>query len=82
MAKSTQWRIYYHSLWGQLTTTCSNATEVTKRAALSCSRPKPVKDNSAEAMDPIDWPLLTTLYRAVPLKGHLLGANARHKSRV
>ena len=28
MARSSKWRIYYHCSWGQLSTTCSNATEV------------------------------------------------------
>ena len=33
MARSLQWGYYYHSLWGQLSTTGSNATEVAKWAA-------------------------------------------------
>ena len=33
-------RIYYHSLSGQLSATCSNATEVAQWATPSCSRPK------------------------------------------
>ena len=29
MARSPQWRIYYHCSWGQLASNCCNATEVT-----------------------------------------------------
>ena len=32
-------------LWGQLSTTCSNVTEVAQWAAPSCSRPQPATDN-------------------------------------
>ena len=41
-----QWRIYYHRIWGQLSTTCSNATEVALLRAHSCSRPQPATDIS------------------------------------
>ena len=43
--KIPQRRIYYHRLWGQISTTFSNATEVAKLATLSCSWPQPLTDN-------------------------------------
>ena len=42
---ASQWRIYYHRMWGQLSTTCCNATEIAQWEALSCSRPQPATDN-------------------------------------
>ena len=44
MARSPQWRIYYHSSQRQLSTTCSNATEVAQLAATN-SRPQPATNN-------------------------------------
>ena len=42
-------------MWGQLSTTCSNATEVAQWGT-SCSRRQPATDNMAwETVDPIDW---------------------------
>ena len=35
---------------------------------------------AAETVDPVDLPLLPTLYRAVPSERHLHGANASEKS--
>ena len=42
MARSAQFRIYYYSLWDQLSTTYRKVTEVTQWAASSCSQPPPV----------------------------------------
>ena len=46
----------------QLSTTCSNATDVAKRAAPSCNRLQPALDNgvsdrtkASKTVDPIDW---------------------------
>ena len=33
---ASHWRIYYHRMWGQLSTTCSNATEVAQLGTPSC----------------------------------------------
>ena len=44
MAKS-HWRIYYHRMWVQLSTTCSNFTEVAQWGAPSCSQQQPATDN-------------------------------------
>ena len=68
-------------LCGQLATTYSNVTEVTKWANSNCSRPHSATMASETVLD-IDWPSSTTLHRAVPTKRHLHNENARHKSRV
>ena len=42
-------------------------TEVAQWAASSSIRPQPATDNGVrDSIDPIDWPLFPTLYRAVP----------------
>ena len=42
---SAKGNLLYHCLWGQLSTTFSNATDETKWATPSCSRPQPATDN-------------------------------------
>ena len=37
--------INYHCLWRQISTTCSNATEVAQWATPSCNRPEPDTDD-------------------------------------
>ena len=37
--------LYYHFSFGQLSTTCSNASEVAEWVAPSCSGPQPATDN-------------------------------------
>ena len=79
MARSHQEEdYYYHLLWGQLSTTCSDATEVAQWAAPSCSQPQQLRTMPSEKVDLIDWPLPPTLYRAVPHKRHWQGANERY----
>ena len=78
MPGASQSRIYYHGMCGQLSTTCSNACEVAKLGAPSCSRPQPATENGVRA---IDWPLPPTLYWAVPLALRALhDANTGNKS--
>ena len=43
--RATQWRIYYHWMWGQLSTTWSNANVVAQWAAPSCSQLQSAMDN-------------------------------------
>ena len=50
-----QWKIYYYSLGGQLSTTCTNATEVAQWVAPSCSRQHPATDNDSETVNRIQW---------------------------
>ena len=80
--RKKQWRIYYHSLWGQLSTTAVKLLKQTNcqlRVAVDHSQ---LRTMASEMVDPIDWPLPPTLYSAVPPERHLLGANADHKSQV
>ena len=44
-AGAPHWRIYFHCSWGQLSTTCSDATEVAQWAAPNCSRPQSASDH-------------------------------------
>ena len=73
MAKSLlQWRIYYHIIWVQLSTTCSNFTEVAQRVAPSCSQPQPATDNGVRD-GRSNWLVASpTLHRAVPPELHVL----------
>ena len=60
VAGTPQWRIYNHSLWGQSSTTRSNASEVARYAAPSCSWPHPTTVNGFRGGWPnwnIEWPL-------------------------
>ena len=43
-----QKRIYYLCLWGKLSTTCSNATEVAQWAIPSCSRPQQLRTMASD----------------------------------
>ena len=43
--RTSQWRIYFHKMWGQLSTNCSNATEVAQWGASSCIPPQPATYN-------------------------------------
>ena len=64
-------------MWGQLSTTCSNATEVAQWAAPSCSRLQPATDNPARS----NYPLTPTIQRAVSTELHVLHcASAGYKS--
>ena len=63
-------------MWGKLSTTCSNATEVARLGA-SCSRPQPGVEDGGSS-----WPAATpTQHTAVILDLHVLyGTHARHNS--
>ena len=66
---------------GLLSTTCSNANEVAQWGAPSCSRPQPATNNCISDGRSNDWPLPSTLHRAVHPELHVLhGGNAGHKS--
>ena len=54
---ASQWRIYYHRMWGQLSTTCSNVLiEAAQLGTPSFSQPQPATDNGVrETVDRIDW---------------------------
>ena len=63
-------------MWSQLSTTCSNYTEVAQWGTPSCSRPQPAMDNGARDCRPIDWSRPPPSW-SVPPELHVLhGANA------
>ena len=80
----TQWRIYYHWTWGQVSTTvytCSNATEVAQWAAPSLSRKQPatvngVNDGRSNWLGVAPHPSQGSIFSEF----HLRGANAGYKS--
>ena len=74
-------RIYYHRMWGQLSTNCSNATEVAQYDAPSRSRPQTATGYSVRDGASIDLPLPHTQHRAVPPELLVFnGVNAGYKS--
>ena len=62
----------YHCSWGQLLTTCSNASEVAQWSAFSFSRTQPADDNGVRD-GKSDWQAVIppTLYRATLHEHHL-----------
>ena len=73
--------IYYHRTWGQLSTICSNATEVGNGELPAAVDHNQLLTMASERVDYIDWPLSLTLHRAVPSEPHVLhDANADQKS--
>ena len=80
--EDSQWRIHYHCLCGQLSTTCSNATEEAHGQLPVSVNHRQRWTMASETVDPIHWPLLPALHRAVPSEIHLLSANAatNHKT--
>ena len=81
MPGASQLRIYEHRMWGQLSTTCSNVTEVAQWGApVAVDHSQPLT-MASETIDPIDWPLPLTIHSAVPTELHVLyGVNAGYKS--
>ena len=72
MARASQWRIYYHRMWVQLSTSCSNFTEVAQWGAPSCSQPQTTTDNGIRD-GRSNWLVAPpTLHRAVPPELHVL----------
>ena len=68
-------------MWGQLLTTCDNATELAQWWAPSYSLPQPATDNGVRD-GRSNWPAVThTLHRAVPHELRVLhDVNAGYKS--
>ena len=80
MAKSLPVENLLPQNMGQISTNCSNATEVTQRGAPSCGRPQPATDNGVIDRR-YNWMTVTLHHtQEVPLELHVLhGANAGHK---
>ena len=77
MAWSSLVENLYYCLLRHISTTCSNATEVTQWAAPSFNLPQPATDNGVPGwpLSPGRYPSRTglspTLHRAVPIERHL-----------
>ena len=55
MARSPQWRIYYHRMWGKLSTTCSNVLKQPNGELLVAVNHNLLWTMASETVDPIDW---------------------------
>ena len=55
MARSFPVEIYYHRMWGQLSTTCSNLLKWPNGALLVAVDHKQLQTMASEMKDPIDW---------------------------
>ena len=52
---ASQWRIYYHGMWGQLSTTCSNVLKQPNGELLVAVNHNQLRTMASETADPIDW---------------------------
>ena len=52
---ASQWRIYYHWMWGQLSTTCNNVLKYPTGELLVAVDHKQLGTTASETVDPIDW---------------------------
>ena len=56
MVGASQWRIYYHRMWGQLLTICSNVLKQPNGELLVAVNHNQLRTMASETVDPIDWP--------------------------
>ena len=52
---ASQWRIYYHRMWGQLPTACSNVLKQPNGELLVAVNHNQLRTMESETVDPIDW---------------------------
>ena len=52
---ASQWRIYYHRMWGQLSTTCSNVLKQPNLELLGAVNHNQLWTMVSETVGPIDW---------------------------
>ena len=52
---TSQWRIYYHRMWSQLSTTFSNALKQQTGELLVAVNHNQLRTMASETVDPIDW---------------------------
>ena len=55
MARSLPVEIYYHRMWDQLSTTCSNELKQPNGELLAAVNPNQLLAMASETVDPIDW---------------------------
>ena len=65
------WRIYYHRMWVQLSTTCSNLPKYPNGELLVAVDRNQLRTMASETVDPIGG-RTPTLHRAVPPELHVL----------
>ena len=51
-----KWRIYYHRMWGRLSTTCSNLLKSPNGELIVAVDHSQLLSMASETVDPIDWP--------------------------
>ena len=71
---ASQWRIYYHRMWGQLSTTCSNVLKQPNGELLVAVNHNQLRTMASETVDPIDWSHPPPSW-AVPPERHLNSIN-------
>ena len=52
---ASQWRFYYHRMWGELSTTFSNVLKQPNGELLGAVNHNQLRTMTSEAVDPIDW---------------------------
>ena len=52
---ASQWKIYYHRMWGQLSTTCSNLLNQPNGELIVAVDQNQLWTMASETVDPIDW---------------------------
>ena len=73
--------IYYHRMWGQLSTTCSNVLKQPKGELLVAVNHNQLRIMVSETVDPIDWSHPPPSW-AVPLERHAHSINQCNLSRI
>ena len=63
---ASQWRIYYHRMWGQLSTTCSNVLKYRNGELLVAVNHSQLRTMASETVDPIDWSHSPPLWAVPP----------------
>ena len=71
---ASQWRIYYHRMWVQLLTTCSNVLKQPNGELLVAINHNQLRTMASETVDPIDWSQSPPSW-AVPPERHVHSIN-------
>ena len=74
MARASLWRIYYHRMWGQLSTTCSNVLKQPNGELLVAVNHNQLRTMASETVGPIDWSHPPPSW-AVPPERHVRSVN-------
>ena len=66
--------IYYHRMWGQLSTTCSNVLKKPNEELLVAVNHNQLRTMASETVDPIDWSHPPPSWAVLPER-HVYGIN-------